>query len=44
MQLESTSGQRLGVYVVQPGTADHDAVIVLNVTAAPGRKLGRIRR
>lgn len=33
MQLEGTPGQRLGVYVAEPGTPDHDAMILLDMTA-----------
>jgi hypothetical protein len=33
MQLESTPGHRLGVYVAEPGTPDHDAMILLDMTA-----------
>jgi transcriptional regulator with XRE-family HTH domain len=33
MQLEGTPGQRLGVYTADPGTADHDAMILLDMTA-----------
>jgi transcriptional regulator with XRE-family HTH domain len=33
MQLESTPGQRLGVYVAEPGTPDYDAMILLDMTA-----------
>lgn len=33
MQLESTPGQRLGVYTAEPGTPDHDAMILLDMTA-----------
>jgi hypothetical protein len=28
MQLEGTPGQRLGVYVAEPGTPDYDAMIL----------------
>ena len=31
MQLESTPGQRLGVYVAEPGTPDYDAMILLDM-------------
>jgi len=33
MQLEGTAGQRLGVYTAQPGTPDHDAITLLDLTA-----------
>jgi transcriptional regulator with XRE-family HTH domain len=33
MQLEGTPGQRLGVYVAEPGTADYDAMVLLDMTA-----------
>ncbi|MGW6060287.1 helix-turn-helix transcriptional regulator [Streptomyces sp. NPDC055189] len=33
MQLEGTPGQRLGVYVAEPGTPDHDAMLLLDLTA-----------
>ncbi|HKT02711.1 MAG TPA: helix-turn-helix transcriptional regulator [Rugosimonospora sp.] len=33
MQLEATPGQRLGVYVAEPGTPDHDAMTLLDMTA-----------
>ena len=33
MQLEGTPGQRLGVYLAEPGTPDHDAMILLDMTA-----------
>ena len=33
MQLEGTPGQRLGVYMAEPGTPDHDAMILLDMTA-----------
>jgi transcription regulator MmyB-like protein len=33
MQLESTPSQRLGVYIAEPGTPDHDAMILLDVAA-----------
>jgi transcriptional regulator with XRE-family HTH domain len=35
MQLEGTPGQRLGVYVAAPGTPDHDALLLLDLTAPP---------
>jgi hypothetical protein len=33
MQLESNPGQRLGVYTAEPGTPDHDAMILLDMAA-----------
>jgi hypothetical protein len=33
MQLEGTLGQRLGVYTAEPGTPDHDAMTLLDLTA-----------
>jgi hypothetical protein len=33
MHLEGTSGQRLGVYTAEPGTPDHDAMLLLDVAA-----------
>jgi hypothetical protein len=33
MQLEGTPGQRLGVYTAEPATPDHDAMILLDMTA-----------
>ena len=33
MQLEGTPGQRLGIYLAEPGTPDHDAMILLDMTA-----------
>ncbi|WP_326557337.1 helix-turn-helix transcriptional regulator [Micromonospora sp. NBC_01796] len=33
MQLEGTPGQRLSVYVAEPGTPDHDALLLLDLTA-----------
>ncbi|WP_369240258.1 helix-turn-helix transcriptional regulator [Streptomyces sp. R21] len=35
MHIEDTPGQRLGVYTAEPGTADHDAMILLDL-AVPG--------
>ena len=40
LDLEGTPGQRLGVYVAEPGTPDHDALLLLDNTAphpAPAR-------
>ncbi|WP_326823026.1 helix-turn-helix transcriptional regulator [Streptosporangium sp. NBC_01756] len=33
MDLEGTPGQRLGVYVAEPGTSDYDAMLLLDMTA-----------
>jgi transcriptional regulator with XRE-family HTH domain len=33
MHLEDTPGQRLGVYTAEPGTPDHDAMLLLDLTA-----------
>jgi len=33
LQLEGTTGQRLGVYLANPGTPDYDAMIPLDLTA-----------
>ncbi|MGW3662008.1 helix-turn-helix transcriptional regulator [Streptomyces sp. NPDC005141] len=35
MHLEGTPGQRLGVYTAEPGTPDHDALLLLDMTAPP---------
>ncbi len=35
MALESTPGQRMGIYTAEPGTPDHDAMVLLDLTA-PG--------
>ncbi|MFI8287524.1 helix-turn-helix transcriptional regulator [Streptomyces sp. NPDC085614] len=32
MDLEGTPGQRIGVYTAEPGTPDHDAMILLDMT------------
>jgi hypothetical protein len=32
MNLEGTPGQRLGVYLAEPGTRDHDALLLLDMT------------
>ncbi|WP_372442033.1 hypothetical protein [Actinomadura violacea] len=31
--MEGTPGQRLGVYVAEPGTPDHDALLLLDMAA-----------
>ncbi|WP_181764438.1 helix-turn-helix transcriptional regulator [Streptomyces albidus (ex Kaewkla and Franco 2022)] len=33
MELEGTPGQRFGVYTAEPGTPDHDAMLLLDMTA-----------
>jgi len=33
MQLEGPPGQRLGIYLAEPGTPDYDAMILLDMTA-----------
>ena len=33
MSLESTPGQRMAIYVAEPGTPDHDAMLLLDMTA-----------
>lgn len=33
MHIEDTPGQRLGVYTAEPGTPDHDAMLLLDLTA-----------
>ena len=33
MQVEGPAGQRLGVYAADPGTPDHDAMVLLDMTA-----------
>jgi transcriptional regulator with XRE-family HTH domain len=48
MHLEGTPGQRLGVYTAEPGTPDHDAMLLLDMTAPeparhPDAKTGRQR-
>jgi hypothetical protein len=35
MDLEGTPGRRLGVYVADPGTPDHDGLLLLDLTAPP---------
>lgn len=34
MELDGTPGQRLGVYVAEPGTPDHDALLLLDLTGS----------
>ncbi|GAA1176180.1 transcriptional regulator with XRE-family HTH domain [Kitasatospora gansuensis] len=39
MALDGTPGQRLGVYVAEPGTPDYDALLLLDMTVPdPGRR------
>ncbi|MFJ6749488.1 MULTISPECIES: hypothetical protein [unclassified Streptomyces] len=33
MHLDGTPGQRLGAYTAEPGTPDHDAMLLLDMTA-----------
>ncbi len=33
MELEGTPGQRMGVYTAEPGTPDHDAMLLLDMAA-----------
>lgn len=35
MALEGSPGQRMAVYTAEPGTPDHDAVLLLDMTAPP---------
>ncbi|MBO3676323.1 helix-turn-helix transcriptional regulator [Streptomyces sp. NEAU-YJ-81] len=35
MALEGTPGHRMGVYTAEPGTPDHDAMLLLDMTATP---------
>ncbi|MFE3598830.1 helix-turn-helix transcriptional regulator [Streptomyces sp. NPDC059142] len=35
MDLEGTPGQRMGVYTAEPGTPDHDAMLLLDMAATP---------
>ena len=49
MHLEGTPGQRLGVYTAEPETPDHDAMLLLDMTAPqpardPGTKAEQQRR
>lgn len=37
MQLEGSPGQRLGVYIAEPGTRDYDAMLLLDMTAPASR-------
>lgn len=38
---EGTPGRRRGVCTAQPGTPDHDAMLLLDLAAAPGRPVSR---
>jgi hypothetical protein len=44
MQLETTPGQRLGVYTAEPGTPDHDAMVLLDLTAPRRAELAKAQR
>lgn len=33
LHVEGTPGQRIGVYIAEPGTPDHDALLLLDMTA-----------
>lgn len=33
LHVEGTPGQRIGVYTAEPGTTDHDALLLLDMTA-----------
>ncbi len=35
MQLDGTPGQRIAVYVAEPGTPEYDALLLLDMTAPP---------
>ncbi|MEU3464719.1 hypothetical protein ABZ721_32825 [Streptomyces sp. NPDC006733] len=37
MALEGTPGHRFGVYTAEPGTPDHDAMLLLDPTAPPAQ-------
>ncbi|MFG3585779.1 helix-turn-helix transcriptional regulator [Streptomyces sp. NPDC047990] len=37
LHVEGTPGQRIGVYTAEPGTPDHDAVLLLDMTAPATR-------
>lgn len=42
MHLEGPPGQRIGVYTAEPGTPDHDAMMLLDMTApatAPSQEI-----
>ncbi|MYS13670.1 transcriptional regulator, partial [Streptomyces sp. SID4982] len=44
LHIEGTPGQRIGVYTADPGTPDHDAMTLLDMTApvaAPGQDAPR---
>lgn len=44
MQLEGTPGQRIGVYTAEPGSPDHDALLLLDMAApaSPGVNLTQL--
>ncbi|MFE6049318.1 helix-turn-helix transcriptional regulator [Kitasatospora sp. NPDC056446] len=35
LQLEGTPGRRMGIYTAEPATPDHDAMLLLDMTATP---------
>jgi hypothetical protein len=37
LQLTGTDGQRFVVYLAEPGTPDHDAMVLLEMAATPTR-------
>jgi len=43
MTLEGTTGQRLGVYVAEPGTPDHDALVLLDMTETQSPRAPRAK-
>ncbi|WP_129839994.1 helix-turn-helix transcriptional regulator [Streptomyces sp. RFCAC02] len=47
LHVEGVPGQRIGVYTADPGTPDHDAMLLLDMTApqaAPGGEVPQARR
>jgi transcriptional regulator with XRE-family HTH domain len=41
MHLEGTPGRRIGVYTAEPGTPDHDALLLLDMTAPAATHSGK---